>query len=256
MIIQKDQAELLCSFVEASRNTPDKEVFMASHPCMGETLGGVMHRGLPDRRVSVYIGDIEEMVDLGLLAVRYYGEHQLNFDVSTLGFQVYEEIRLDSDKPAEAVENEMASYIQSREFQARYPAAYEKWLDAEKVLWAKQTSSRSTEIGHLCREAMQEFATGLVQKFGVEAADANKAHVVARVRAVIEAVKAPLGQTVFSFLDGLLQYWGCVQDLVQRQEHGAAREHDDVLWEDARRVVFQTLVTMHEVDRTLTLLRR
>ena len=77
MIIQKDQAELLCSFVEASRNTPDKEVFMASHPCMGETLGGVMHRGLPDRRVSVYIGDIEEMVDLGLLAVRYYGEHQL-----------------------------------------------------------------------------------------------------------------------------------------------------------------------------------
>ena len=60
MIIQKDQAELLCSFVEASRNTPGKEVFMASHPCMGETLGGVMHRGLPDRRVSVYIGDIEE----------------------------------------------------------------------------------------------------------------------------------------------------------------------------------------------------
>lgn len=56
--------------------------------------------------------------------------------------KLYEEIRLDSDKPAEAVENEMASYIQSREFQARYPAAYEKWLDAEKVLWAKQPTKR------------------------------------------------------------------------------------------------------------------
>lgn len=256
MMIQKDQAELLCCFVEASRNTQVKEVFMASHPCLGETLGSVMHCGLPDRTVSVYLGDVEEMVDLGLLAVRYYGDHQFNFDVSTLGFQAYEEIRRDSGKPAEVVENEMTTYIRSREFQARHPSAYEKWLDADKVLWSKQTTSRSTEIGHLCREAMQEFAASLVERFGVETADANRAHSVARVKAVIDSVRASLGETVSSFLDSLLQYWGCAQDLVQRQEHAADREDEDMLWEDARRVVFQTLVTMHEVDRTLALLRR
>jgi hypothetical protein len=254
--LQKDHIELLCTLVEASRNTPTKDVFMAMNATSGSTLGSVYHEGLPDRNLSVYIGDVQELVDLGLLAVRHYGEYQFNFDVSTLGFEVYEQVRQETDEPAEAMEKEMASFIRSREFDSRYPGAYGKWLDAQNALWSKQTMLRSTEIGHLCREALQEFAAGLVGRFGVTNADPNKTHAVARVRAVIDSLKAPLGQTACAFLDSLLNYWGCAQDLVQRQEHGAAEEQEQVIWEDARRVVFQTLITMYEVDRALTLVRR
>ncbi len=255
--LQKEHVDLLCTLVEASRNVPTKDVFMAmTNVTSASTLGLVMHPGLPSGTMKVYLGDVQELVDLGLLSVRYFGDHGFNFDVNTSGFEAYEQVRQQSDAPAETVEEEMAKFIGSREFAARYPKAHEKWLDAQNALWSTQTVSRSTEIGHLCREALQEFAASLVEHFHVENVDPNKAHDVARVKAVINSLKAPLGKTVCAFLDSLLDYWGRAQDLVQRQEHGAAEEHEDVLWEDARRVVFQTLIVMYEVDRTLSLIRR
>ena len=48
-----------------------------------------------------------------------------------------------------------------------------------------------------------------------------------------------------------MTYWGTVSDLVQRQEHGAQREGKQLVWEDARRVVFQTANVMFEIDRSL-----
>lgn len=62
-----------------------------------------------------------------------------------------------------------------------------------------------------------------------------------------------MSDTVRAFLDSLLVQWGCVSDLVQRQEHGALREGGDLVWEDARRVVFQTLIVMYEIDRAVSL---
>lgn len=54
----------------------------------------------------------------------------------------------------------------------------------------------------------------------------------------------------------LLDYWRKANDLVQRQEHGAAREPDEsFIWEDSRRVVFQTLIVMYEIDRATNLSR-
>jgi hypothetical protein len=255
--LQQEYVDLLCTLVEASRNTPTKDVFMAmENVTSASTLGLVMHPGLPNGTMEVYLGDVHELVDLGLLSLRHGGDHGFNFDVSTTGFDAYEQIRQQSDAPAEAVEEEMSKFIRSREFATRYPAAYGKWLDAQNALWSKQTASRSTEIGHLCREALQEFAAGLVERFHVENADPNKAHSVARVRAVIHSLKEPLGETVCAFLDSLLDYWGCAQDLAQRQVHRATEEHEEVVWEDARRVVFQTLIVMYEVDKTLSLIRR
>jgi hypothetical protein len=254
MDLQADHAKLLCTFVEATRNSPTKEVFMALHPCSGETLGSVMHGGLPDRHISVYYGDVEELADLGLLSVRHMGQYQFNFDVSTYGLDVYEEIRAQTDEPAGALEEQMVTYLESADFDTRNPGAYGKWLEAEKALWSKKGSSRSTEIGHLCREAMQEFASGLVQRLQIEA-DPNRAHVIARMRAVLESLRADLGKSTSAFLESLLTFWGCVNDLVQRQEHGAAEEHENLYWEDARRVVFQTLVVMYEIDRACTTLR-
>ena len=55
-----------------------------------------------------------------------------------------------------------------------------------------------------------------------------------------------LGEPVSAYLDALLAYWGTMSDLVQRQEHGAAKEGQLLVWEDARRVVVGTLIVMTE----------
>ena len=53
--------------------------------------------------------------------------------------------------------------------------------------------------------------------------------------------------SVRAHLDAVIVYWGTVSDLVQRQEHGAAKEGEALTWEDARRVVFQTVNLFHEL---------
>jgi hypothetical protein len=52
-------------------------------------------------------------------------------------------------------------------------------------------------------------------------------------------------------LKALLAYWGTVNDLVQRQEHGGQKEREPLKWEDGRRVVFQTAVVMFEIARVV-----
>jgi hypothetical protein len=56
---------------------------------------------------------------------------------------------------------------------------------------------------------------------------------------------------VKAFLEALVAYWGTVNDLIERQEHGAKREGEQLGVEDARRVVFQLLIVMNEIDRAL-----
>lgn len=80
----------------------------------------------------------------------------------------------------------------------------------------------------------------------------DKAKTVARLRAVLNQHADQLGTTAKPFLDALLAYWGTVNDLVQRQEHGGQKEGAVLLWEDGRRVVFQTAVVMYEVDQGLS----
>jgi len=253
MRLQPDHVKLLCTFVEASRNAVNKEVFMALKPCLGETLGTVQHCGLPDRHIGVYFGDVQEMAELGFLSIRHVAQHQLNFDVSTYGLDVYEDIQAQLTEPAEALDEHMTAYVDTPDFERRNPAAYARWSEASALLWSKRGTERTTDIGHLCREAMQEYASGVIERLGVPNADPNKAHVVARLRAVHKSLKGRASKSTVAFLDSLLVYWGCVSDLVQRQEHGAVKDGDELRWEDGRRVVFHTLMVMYEVDRACAL---
>ena len=43
-----------------------------------------------------------------------------------------------------------------------------------------------------------------------------------------------------------------MSDLVQRQEHGAQKEGEDLTYEDARRVLLHTAMVMDECDRILS----
>jgi hypothetical protein len=156
-----------------------------------------------------------------------------------------------SAAPVQQVEEELMRYLDSDTFQRVHPAAHRKWSEAAERLWASDSQQQLTTIGHLCREAMQAFATGLVDQHQPPGVDTDRAHDVARIRSVLQQHAAKLGTTAAPFLDALLAYWGTVSDLVQREEHGAQKEGRPLVWEDGRRVVFQTAIVMFEVDRTL-----
>jgi hypothetical protein len=155
-------------------------------------------------------------------------------------------------QPLERVQNVYREYIASASFQRRYPAAYAKWSQAEALLWSSNSVASFTTIGHLTREAMQEFATVLVERFHPTGVEAIPAKTVSRIRAVLDSRSASIGTTAKGFYDTLLAYWGTVSDLVQRQEHGAQREKAALVWSDARRVVFHVAIVMFEIDQALS----
>jgi hypothetical protein len=165
---------------------------------------------------------------------------------------MYEEIKRRSGAPAQQLQEELVRYLDAEGFQRRYPEAYRKWFQAAEKLWSSDSEQQLTQIGHLCREAIQEFAAVLVEKHGLAALIPDKAKNVARIKAVLDRHASTLGTTVAPFLDALLAYWRTVSDLVQRQEHGGQKEGRPLIWEDGRRVVFQSAVVMFEIDRTLS----
>lgn len=248
--MQKEHEDLLCLLVEAARSVTEKQPFYALGPALGDTQGEVIHSGIPGRKLAVYPGDVQDLADLGLIAIRHYGQHgEYAFDVSPAGFAVYEQVHSRAVERVEQLPETMRAFMASSVFRSRHPGAFDKWLAADSALWSADTDARVTEIGHLCRESLQLFANGLLTSAPAADADPDPTHTVARVRSVLGRLKPKTSEKVYAFLDALLAYWGCVNDLVQRQEHGALKEGENLTWEDARRVVFQTMIVMYEVDR-------
>jgi hypothetical protein len=104
----------------------------------------------------------------------------------------------------------------------------------------------------LCREAIQEFSTGLVELYASSFVEMDKTKTVARVKAILDLCESQLRNTERPFLDALLVYWGTVNDLIQRQEHGSHKEGETLVWADGRRVVLQTAIVMLEIDSSLS----
>src|SRR6266508_1694463 len=250
VLLQPEQEELLVALVEATRNLPrgQRERFMFAPTLDSSTI---QHPGLPGREVPAYGGDIDILSNEGLLNVTW-GQHTRFFDVTPRGFAVYEVIKQRSGVPVRQLEEDLMRYLDGEVFAKAYPEAHRKWSEAAEKLWSSDSEQQLTTIGHLCREAMQEFATALVERHKAAGRGSGQAHDVARIRVVLNQHAAKLGTTVAPFLDALLAYWGTVSDLVQRQEHGGQKEGRPLVWEDGRRVVFQTAVLMFEIDRALS----
>jgi len=251
VLLQPEQEELLKALVEASRNVPrdERQEFRLLTDGDGTS---VMHPGLPGRQMRVHQGDVDILEADGLLLVTQIGRWHRSFVVTPLGFSLYEELQHRSGAPTQQVEETLTRYLDSDAFQRSYPEAHRKWADAAERLSRSDSQQQWTMIGHLCREAMQAFATELVEQHKPPAVTPDKAKDVARIRAVLDQRKSMLRTTVAPFLDALLAYWGTVSDLVQRQEHGSQKEGPPLVWEDGRRVVFQTAVVMFEIDRALS----
>jgi hypothetical protein len=250
LLLEPEQKDLLMTMVEAARNVSkqDRQGFIFDYSVEGSRI---FHNGLPKGQVAAYIGDLEILVREGLLKQRYGSRGTPFFDVTPMGFKYYEHLNLNASQPVQRVEEKIMRYLNADNFQKKYARAFQKWSSANDKLWSTDSEKQLTEIGHLCREAMQEFVTVLVDHLKPPQVETNKTRTVARLRAVLKLKKGQLGNTVAPFLEALIAYWGTVSDLVQRQEHDSLKEGHPLVWEDGRRVVFQTAMVMFEIDASL-----
>jgi hypothetical protein len=115
----------------------------------------------------------------------------------------------------------------------------------------RSPANELTTIGHKLREAIQEFATALVERFEIRDTDPDPAHTVARLKAVIARADPKPARAPRRMLEALVVYRGEVNDVLQRQEHGAQKEGEPLELEDGRRAVFHAAVVMYEIDRVL-----
>ncbi len=251
ILLEKEQEELLMLLVEAARNTPHdkRQKFLVA-----ETFGvaGLIHPGIPTEKSTIYVGDVETLGDAGLLRLGRGSRGSLNFDVTPSGFQYYEQLKKQAGEPTKREEQTVKSYLDAQHFREKYPAAYDKWASADAMLWQSDSEKQLTTLGHLCREAVQDFADVLIHEFMLDKQYPQKSKEYSRVKAVLNKRKPSLGKTEILFLTALVAYWGTVLDIIQRQEHGAQREGQELVWEDGRRVVFNSMVVMYEIDAAVS----
>jgi hypothetical protein len=216
-------------------------------------MGGdhLLHPSLSPDQNEVYLGDVEALAAAGLLNLTYGSRGTPQFDITPLGFRYYEHCRISTGRPPERVEEAVRSYLDSEAFSRRYPQTHVKWTEAERLLWSTDSAQQLTTVGHLCREALQFFATALVERMNPPDVDKDPAHTIARLRGVLALLRKNAPDATCGLLDALLAYWGAVSDLVQRQEHGAQKEGQELLWGDARRVVFHTALVMYECEHLI-----
>ncbi len=245
--LEPEQQQLLESMVESVRDLPREG--RGGFLLVATSGGSFLIHPSVKQRSEVYRDDLETLADRGFLRRRFNSSGGPIFDITSAGIAEYQEWKNSQGTAVDRIETEVRKYIDDADFADRHPGSLERWHRAERLLWGSDSTAELTNIGHLCREAMQEFASELLRANPIEDSDSDPTKTIRRINAVLRHRYA--GEAVSAFLDALLAYWGTVSDLTQRQEHGAHKEGQPLVWEDARRVVFQTAMIFFEVDRTI-----
>lgn len=251
--ITEEQRDLLCAMVEADRRVQreERQPFVYLKTAGGANL--LHHRGFPEGDYATNDREVQGLRSEGFLTRVNPGASSPNYVLRNEALVAYQAIKEAEGEPVEATEDEVHRFIEAGRLAERYPEAHSKWKSAAKVLWSPEAEDHLTKIGHDCREAMQAFATALVDEFKPDDVDTDPKKTKSRVRAVLLSLQQEddIGKTKRRYLEGLLGWWDKLNDLVQRQEHGAQREGEGVTWEDGRAVVFGTGLAMYEIDRTI-----
>lgn len=246
--LEPQQIELLIQLVEAQRSLPPSRRgrFIVRTDCnaFNVWIWNEGHEG-GGHDIAALPADLEILLGEGLIR---YCESDM-FIVCPAGLRFYEQVRLAEGKPVERTENVVRTYLNAEQFRSGYPLAYQKWQSAETKLWGDDSARNLTTIGHLCREAMQEFAGALVQGLKLEGAHPDKTKTINRVLAALDA--SVTTKTDRTLIESLIGYWRATNEIVQRQEHGGRNATEPLTWEQARLSVFHTLLIMYEIDRAI-----
>ena len=251
MLLEPEQEQLLGTLVEASRRVadPSDRIFTMFLPDGPAFIGG---GGLPPGQpLTAEDDDIPVFEHAGLVRVLTRGRGLIRFRVTPEGENYYAHMKARAGEPVREVEDDVRSYLDSEPFRTRNDAAYRSFTEAERLLWGPDSQKQLTAVGHHAREALQAFATALVERHQPPEVNPDPTKTFDRLSAVVNLHRPQLGKGRSDFLDALFGYWREVVNLAQRQEHGGQKEGEPLAWEDARRVVLHTAVVMVEVARTL-----
>lgn len=251
IILEPEQKELFIRIVEKVKSLPrDDRMKMINI----KTAAGGGWLTIPSRNSGIHEikgfvdGDLDELSSKGLLRKSYGRKGGENFVVSPEGYQYYDWLMKQQGKPVERIEKQTFRYLEFEDFRKTYPEAYRKIKQAEESLWAAEKEEQFTTIGHLCREAIQDFADDIYKQVMGSEYDGPKTHTNNRIDTVI--TEQCDSKKVRKYLRALFDYWKAVGGLIQKQEHRAEKEKEQLTWEDTRRVVFQTVNVMAELHKT------
>lgn len=251
ILLEPKQKHLLIDLVEASRNVPEDKNFEI-RVVQDRNIYYLEHPGFTAGSVPVALSDLRLLAEHDLIDLSPGSTAGIWLvTVKPRGNGYYTQLKQEVNEPTERVESTIRQYLDSTHFRNSYPQAYRKWIEAESLLWQVEPQEVLTNIGLNCREAMQEFADVLIHRYNLSNAEPDKSKTFARLKLVISANSSKFGDKPSAFLDAIVVYWGTVIDLTQRQVHGSEKDGQPLILEDARRVVFQTLMVMYEIDRAM-----
>lgn len=185
-MLDPEQEGSLAQLVEADRRVPrvERQNFFILNTS-GAPGVRLLHPGWPsDMRVPK--SDIETLSGNGYLQFSHDPRGADSFFITPEGSSYYQNYRMKAGEPLVRIVEPIRKHLESTAFQKRYPKAYEKWSRAEVLLWEEDSDSARTTIGHLVREALQEFAGELGGHVSPPDFPTDKAKTVARLRAIGE----------------------------------------------------------------------
>lgn len=253
-VLEPEQEQLLEVLVEARRSTTGakrKPFELITYPKFynDDVIPSmVTHPGVAQGRVSVNPLDPDALIEAGFLRVIEIKGATTYFDVTREGLEHYETLKARQGNSVSRVEETQRHRLASDDFLERHRDAYDKWAAAEELLWGADSPDQLSRIGLLCRESLVLFTDKLIEKHQPPAVTSDKSKTKDRLSAVVRTVKPQLGDKEKEWADSLFAYWSGVAGLVQRVTHAAEKEGEPISWNDARRVVFQTLTLLYEVD--------
>jgi hypothetical protein len=145
------------------------------------------------------------------------------------------------------MESQIGRYVDEESFRRRYPEVHDKWRVALD-LFAIHPARHASAVGNSCRDTLQTFADSAITSRNLTLKSSSGT--VDKLRALIK--DSTESSRIRAHGEALVAYWGTVSDLANRQAHGARREKEKLKVEDARRLIFHTMLVMFEVDQLLS----
>jgi len=220
-----------------------------------KTSNGIFHIEHPfatDQLLEMSSRDFFDLSDHGLINISFLeNPNEGTFNIPLEAFVLFKELKIITADPIEIIGNKINSFIYTSNFQSRFNKAYNKWIEAEKLFSDLEVNQHLSTIGLLCREAMQEFLTHLVDTYKPTGVESNPAQVKSRFSSIIKVSPKFKSETVRNLLNASFNYWDQLNSYVQRQTHAGQKEGEKVTVLDAKRILLHTAFLFFEIDQLL-----